>query len=151
MEPGDLDDLYGKNVLEHCRNPRNHDKLEHPDATARAVNPFCGDEVELQIILDGDRVSQIGVQGVGCCINQATSSMLSEAVKGRSLGEVEALSELFRRMMQDAALSDDEVQQLGELRAMAGVLQYPVRIKCALLSWTALEGAVKDCLQGRAG
>ena len=142
MELGDLDDLYRDAILDHCRHPRKSDLLEDPDATARAVNPFCGDEVELQIVLDDDRVSQIGAQGVGCSINQATSSMLSEAVKGRSLGEVEALSELFRRMMDGAALSDNEVEQLGELRAMAGVLRYPVRIKCALLSWSALEDAV---------
>ena len=149
MELSDPDDLYGSTVLEHCRHPRNHDELHSPDATAHAVNPFCGDEVDFQITLDAGRVSQIGAQAVGCSINQATTSLLSEAVKGRDLTEIEAHSALFRRMMAGATLSAAEIEQLGSLQALAGVPQYPVRIKCALLSWSALNDAVEDYLKGR--
>jgi len=151
MELSELDDLYGSTVLEHCRHPRNHDDLQSPDATARAVNRFCGDEVDLQIVLDNGQVSQIGAQAKGCSINQATTSLLSEAVNGRDLAEIEARSALFRRMMGGEALSAAEIEELGALRALAGVLQFPVRIKCALLSWTALEDAVKDYLRGSGG
>ena len=144
MESSDLDDLYGDAILEHCRHPRNHDALEVSDATARAVNPFCGDEVDLQLALEDGRVSKVGAQAVGCSINQATTSMLSEAIMGGSIEEIASLAGIFRRMMSGDPPSQDEIERLGDLRALAGVLQYPVRIKCARLSWTALEDAIED-------
>ena len=151
MALDELDDLYDDSILDHCRHPRNSARLDSPDATGRAVNPFCGDEVDLQIVLDNGRVSRIGAQAVGCSVNQATTSLLSEAVKGRDLAEVRARSALFRRMMGGGALSAAEIEEMGALRALAGVLQFPVRIKCALLSWTALEDAVEDYLNGSGG
>ena len=79
MAQPELDDLYGDKILEHCRNPRNHDKLPDPDASVHAVNPFCGDESDIQFALDGRRVAGVGAQAVGCSINQATTSMLAQA------------------------------------------------------------------------
>ena len=142
MEYDELDDLYRDVILDHNRNPRNHDALEHPDATAHAVNPFCGDEVELQITLEDGRVANVGVQAVGCSINQATASLLSEATKGRTVDEIASLSTLFHQTM----TSDDaaDVGGLGELKSLTGVRKFPVRIKCALLSWNALEDALAD-------
>ena len=143
MELSDLDDLYRDAILDHCRHPRNSDLLEDPAATARAVNPFCGDEVDVQLVFEDGHVADVGVQSVGCSINQAASSMLSEAVDGSSLEELESLAALFKRMMGRNVLSKEELDRLGDLRALAGVLQFPVRIKCALLSWSALEEAIE--------
>ena len=149
MKLNDLDDLYRDTILDHCRHPRNPDQLDNPDVSGTAVNPFCGDEVALQISLDGGRVSLVGVQGVGCSINQASSSMLSEAVYGRALEDIGALSDLFKDMMSGATSSKQELEELGDLKSLAGVIKYPVRIKCALLAWSALEEAIDDYRKGR--
>ena len=143
MEFDELDDLYGDAILDHCRHPRNHTEIEHPTLSGKAVNPFCGDEVTLQIDMEDGRVSSVGVQGVGCAINQATSSMLSEAIKGQAFPVVEETADLFRRMMSSADLSEKELERLGELKTLAAVREYPVRIKCALLAWSAIEEAIE--------
>ena len=144
MDLSDLDDLYRDAILDHCRRPRNHDPLEDPDISGQAVNPFCGDEVALQLVLDDGRVSRVGVQGAGCSINQASASMLSEIAAGRSIEEIDALSTLFKSMMGGYSPSEEELARLGELRALSGVLRFPVRIKCALLAWSALDEALED-------
>ena len=133
-----LDDLYGNTILEHCRDPRNRHKLRSPDITARAVNPFCGDEVEIQVILNNERISKISAQAIGCSINQATTSLLSETIKNMSLSDIQRHSTLFRQMM-TTTLSSDETKRLGKLATIANVRNYPVRIKCALLPWSALD------------
>ena len=140
MEYDKLDDLYSSVILDHTRNPRNHDVLDHPDATAHVVNPFCGDEVDLQIIMESGQVTNIGVQAIGCSINQATASLLSEAVKGRALDQIESLSSLIHRAMTSDNSSDND--SLGDLKALTEIRKIPVRIKCALLSWIALEDAL---------
>ncbi len=135
----ELDDLYQEKILEHRRHPRNGEKLADPDISADAVNPFCGDEIHIQIALDGDgRVERVGLQGVGCSINQATGSMLSDAIKGKTPDDLRVLSERFNGLMRGG-----ESDGLGELETLAGVRQFPVRIKCALLPWTALEVGIK--------
>ena len=144
MELGDLDDLYRDAILDHCRHPRKGDLLKDPDAAARAVNPFCGDEVDLQLVFQDGLVADVGAQSVGCSINQASSSMLSEAVDGRTLEDVESLTALFKRMMGGNVFTKEELDPLGDLRNLAGVLQFPVRIKCALLSWSALTEAIQE-------
>ncbi len=143
METGDLDDLYGDPILDHRRHPRNSDVVEDPDVAGRAVNPFCGDEVDVQISLDAGRAARIGVQSEGCSINQATASMMSERISGKSIEEIEVLSNLFHRLMDGEQLSDEELGTLGELQSLVGVRRYPVRIKCALLSWSGLEEAIE--------
>ena len=142
MELSDLDDLYRDAILDHCRHPRNSAMLGEPDASARAVNPFCGDEVDIQLVFENGLLATIGVQSSGCSINQAASSMLSEALGGMTLEGAESLSALFKRMMGGDVLTEEELGSLGDLHTLAGVLQFPVRIKCALLSWSALEEAV---------
>ena len=140
-----LDDVYREVILDHRRHPRNHRTLDRSDISADGVNPFCGDEIHLQIVLDGDgRVSEIGLQGVGCSINQATGSMLTEAVSGKTLSEIEGLYSLFQRLMAGDSLSEDDRERLGDLQELEGVRQFPVRIKCALLAWSTLDDAVKD-------
>ena len=144
MARDELDDLYDACILDHCREPRNSARLESPDATARAVNPFCGDEVDLQLEIVGGRVTAVGAQGSGCSINQASSSLLSEAVAGRSVAEAAALSDRFRGMMAGDAVSTAEAERMGDLTSLRSVRAFPVRIKCALLSWTALEDALES-------
>ncbi len=142
----ELDDLYHEAILEHRRHPRNSDRLEDPDITADGVNPFCGDEIHIQIALDSEgRVSRVGLQGVGCAINQATGSMLSDAIQGKTLDEVEALSKAFNDLMTGGPHSDG----LGELTALESVRQFPIRIKCALLAWSALDDGIEDYAAAR--
>jgi nitrogen fixation NifU-like protein len=145
-----LDELYRDDaILDHCRHPRNADVVRDPTISGHAVNPFCGDEVDVQIVVDSGRVSRAGVQGRGCSINQAASSMLSEAVIGRTVEEIEAVWDLFRKMMSGAALTRLEEEQLGELQSLSGVVEFPVRIKCALLSWSAVEEGIEAYYGGQ--
>ena len=140
-----LDDLYRDAILDHSRSPRNRDAVEDADITADAINPFCGDEIHLQLVLNGrGRVEQVGLQGEGCSINQATGSMITEAVKGKTLDEIEAVSSLFKNMMRGHSPTEKEVEELGELETLSSVRQFPVRIKCALLAWSALEDGIEE-------
>ena len=146
MDSSGLDDLYHDAILDHCRHPRNRPPLADPDITARAVNPFCGDEIHLQIGLDDDgRAARVGLQGVGCSINQAAGSMLTEAIRGQTLTEVEDISNAFGSMMQGDTASEEEVKALSrDLPMLSSVRRFPVRIKCALLAWTALDDGIEE-------
>ena len=134
----DLDDIYGNQILEHRRNPRNREKLSNPDVTGRAINPFCGDQVDIQILFKDSRVSAVGIQAEGCSINQATASILSELMMGMSITEMMSASNRFRDIM-SSDVSKDKLGDLGNLVALVGVKKSPVRIKCALLPFSALE------------
>ncbi len=137
-----LDGLYGELVMDHYRHPRNRESLGDADVEAEEFNPFCGDRAILQLKLDSQgKVTGVSGNAEGCSIIQAATSMLSGLLEGKSLGEVEALGEKFREAMKNGS-SDDEVD-LGDLRALQVVRQYPVRIKCALLPLTALEEGIK--------
>ena len=136
------EDLYRDTLLEHSRSPHNCRTLESPTHQHAGLNPLCGDEVELQLKIDGDRVVEAGFQGSGCLISQASASMLMQLLEGRTLAEVRDLIGLFKGWMKDR--KDQECPEiLGDFLAMTGVKNYPVRIKCALLSWTTLEQALK--------
>lgn len=140
-----LDDLYRDAILDHRRNPRNHKRLSAPDIVGDAINPFCGDEVHLQLTLDDDnRINNVGLQGEGCSINLAAGSMLTEAIEGKALGEVDALVELIRCMMRGDAEAEASLQGEGDLSNLAGVRDYPVRIKCALLPLSALTQGIES-------
>lgn len=144
MALGNLDEIYRDDlILDHRRHPRNPDFLSDADIVVDGVNPFCGDEIHLQIALDDQsRVARVGFQGEGCSINQATGSMLSEAIKGLTLTEAEALSDSFHRMMQGPDPTPAQLDQLRDLGALAKVREFPVRIKCALLAWSTLEDGI---------
>ena len=144
-----LEDLYREIILDHYRSPRNRGELDTPPANmTEGFNPLCGDEIRVYLELDGDTISEIRIGGQGCSISQASSSLMSDALKGSTLEEAGALRELFRRMLAGEQLSDAEIEMLGELEALQGVRQFPVRIKCALLAWSVLEDGVKE-YQGR--
>jgi nitrogen fixation NifU-like protein len=137
-----LNDLYKEVILDHYQNPRNHGRLESPDVATRGHNPLCGDEIELSLKLDGERLTELGFAGRGCSISQASASMMTESVKGHTIAESQALAETFKGVMtgggEPDGLADNE-----ELLALQGVKRYPVRVKCALLPWTALLEAVE--------
>ncbi len=146
-----LDELYRDIVLDHYRSPRNSEPLESPDAEGEAINPFCGDEVRIQISVADGRINGVSISGVGCSISQASASLMGAAVKGKSLSEALAIVEAFRALMQGRSRSGDGAAGeigLGDLMALEGVKRYPVRIKCSLLGWTALEDALKDIPAG---
>ena len=142
MAQSDPDDLYGEKILEHCRSPRNHDRLVDADATAHTVNAFCGDESDVQISLDGGRIVGVGAQAVGCSINKAATSMLAQTAEGVLLDDLASLIDLFRRQMKGGALSEGDLARLGDLATLSSVLNFPVRIKCTLLPVSALEEAL---------
>ncbi|HEX2152906.1 MAG TPA: SUF system NifU family Fe-S cluster assembly protein [Acidimicrobiia bacterium] len=145
-----LEDLYRDVILDHYRNPRHRNPLDSPDARAEGVNPLCGDEVTVELSLDGDTVSDISVHGQGCSISQSSASMMSEAVKGKTLHEIGTLAERFHAMMtaedeSEAGLDPSRPGSvLGDLEALQGVRRYPVRIKCASLPWTTLEQSLEQ-------
>ena len=135
-------DLYQEVVLEHKRAPRNFGHLPHPTHQARGTIPSCGDRVAVELLLDGQRVQDIRFSGQGCAICMASSSMMTEAVKGRDIAAAQALQQHFRAVL--TGEEDPDEAPLGKLVSLAGVRQYPSRIKCALLGWHALMHAIAD-------
>ena len=141
--PEGLDDLYAEIILDHYRRPRNRGLLSEPDLQAEGYNPFCGDQVKLTADLDATgHVHRVGFEGQGCSISQASASMLTDIVKGKSLDDALALVGVFKGVMQGTPLTDAHAQAMGELAALEGVRQFPVRVKCALLAWTTLQDAI---------
>ena len=137
-----LASLFQQLILEHYKNPRNRGDLPDADAVIYMNNPTCGDEVHLQLKFDGDRVTDARFMGHGCSISMASTSMMTGLLKGKSQAEARGLAARFTEMMHgDAEAARDK--KLGDLRALAGESKVPVRIKCALLGWNALEEALK--------
>jgi len=139
-----LDDLYRKSILNHYRKPRNMGSLPKPDIEYEEYNPVCGDQVVLQVKLDGERIAKAGFSGRGCSISQASASMMTEVLLGKTLEEAEGLAETFRRLLQGRTRSKDELTNLGDLTALEGVRRFPVRVKCALLACSALEQGIEE-------
>jgi len=133
----ELDELYRELILDHYRNPRNREPLESPTVVAEGYNPLCGDEVELRLNVEGDVVSDVSFTGRGCSISQASGSMLTEAIKGKTVAQARALIALFTRMMTDPDFVPED--DVGDLEALQGVAKYPVRVKCATLAWHTLQ------------
>jgi len=138
------EDIQHKLIVEHYRNPRNSHSLTNPDIQTTEVNPFCGDETTIQVRINGDILEEIGIQAVGCSICQASLSMLSEAVQNLTLTSAASLSSTFQRMMLGENLNSKEILLLGDLASLAVVRKYPIRIKCALLAWVALDLGLSD-------
>jgi len=134
------DDLYREIILEHFKDPRNQGRLDQADILAQGANPFCGDELEITIALDGETVREIRFQGKGCSISQSSASMMTDAVKGKSLRAAEELAKKFKAVMLESAPAEG-LEPEEDLQSLEGVKKYPVRIKCAILSWnTLLDG-----------
>jgi len=147
--PG-LEDLYREIILDHYRTPRNRGELPTPPAVvAQGHNPLCGDEITVYLQLDDDVVSDVKVDGQGCSISQSSASMMSQAIKGRTVADVRALVRRFKGMMsiEEAGDGDGDGDSpadvaLGDLEALQGVVKFPVRIKCATLAWNTLLEAL---------
>jgi len=146
-----LEELYQEIILDHYRKPRHPGRLAEADVEVRHYNPVCGDQLTVGLKLDGDTISDIAVQGVGCSISQAAASVMTEQVIGRTVPEALAASEAFRRLMHGEGEGEADEEVLGDGVAFAGVAKYPVRIKCALLSWMALKDAAARALAGQDG
>lgn len=136
----DLSELYQEMILDHNRRPRNFRVLETPSHHAEGYNPLCGDRLDLFLMIEADRIADVGFQGSGCAISRASASLMTDAVKGRSVGEAMELFERFHRMV--TTPPDRSVEDLGKLSVLAGVRQFPVRVKCASLAWHTLKAAL---------
>ncbi len=146
MSASDLDDLYRAILLDHYRSPRHRGRLEGDRvASADGANPLCGDELALDVRLDeADRIAEIAFEGTGCSISQASASLMTDYVEGRSTAEAAAGVADFQAMM----TSGEAPEGFGDLEALAGVSKFPVRVKCASLSWKTLEQALAAATQG---
>ena len=141
-----LDNLYQEVILDHYKNPQNKKLSENNDAQVHHVNPSCGDEITLGVKLEGSTISSINWEGVGCSISQASTSIMSDLLTGKSLEEAETISDSFLHLMQSKGTEEGNPDLLEDAVALAGVSQYPARIKCALLGWMAFKDASVQAL-----
>ena len=140
----ELDDLYQEVILDHGRKPRNFHKLADANRQAEGLNPLCGDHFKLYVKLDGDRIADIAFEGSGCAISTASASLMTEAVKGRSEAEAEALFQAFHEYV---TTDHPASPLLGKLNVLGGVREFPTRVKCATLCWHTLQAALQHAGQ----
>ncbi len=156
--PG-LEDLYREIILDHYRNPRNRGELPVPPARrVEGFNPLCGDEIVVYLDVEGDTVADVRIGGQGCSISQSSASMMSAAVKGKTVDEARAMIRAFKAMMSiheqrldgtdGGPVEPDPEVKLGDLEALQGVVKFPVRIKCATLSWNTLAQGLDESESG---
>ena len=141
-QEAELDDLYREIILDHYRRPRHKGHLASPSAAHEGLNPLCGDEVTVEVLLDDERVADIAYTGSGCSISQSSASMMTQAVAGKSVDDVRHLIGEFTSMMRGSDKADPE--EMGDLEALSGVRKFPVRIKCATLAWHTLAEALNE-------
>jgi nitrogen fixation NifU-like protein len=139
----DLTELYQQTIVEHNRSPRNFKTLDHPTHEAQGDNPLCGDRISLQLKVDGDVIREVGFQGSGCAISQASASLMTSAVTGKSPADAERLFHAFHDMVAGGSSAPADPSVLGKLAAFAGVKQFPARVKCANLAWHTLHAALQ--------
>ncbi len=144
----DLEELYRQVILDHYRNPRRRGKLTGPHVHAEGLNPSCGDEFFLDLLIEDGVVTDMAIDGQGCSISQASGSMMTDAILGKSVEDVRTVSSKFKLMMgidegEDPLDQDRPGEVLGDLEALQGVRKFPVRIKCADLPWTTLSDALE--------
>lgn len=138
-----LEDLFQELILDHYRRPRNKGSLEPHTHRVGLTNPSCGDELELDLLMAGDTIAEVRFSGRGCSISQASASMMTQLIKGKTVEEARRLAERFNEMMHGSADAARD-KALGEARSLAGVAKFPVRVKCALLGWNALEEGTRN-------
>lgn len=140
----DTHDLYQQLILDHNRRPRNHRVLESADRTAEGYNPLCGDHITIYLQLRDEVVVDVSFQGSGCAICTASASLMTEAMKGKTLNEAKALFGRFHAMVTGEAREINEGPGLGKLEVFSGVCRYPARVKCATLAWHTLDAALDE-------
>ena len=139
----DLRDLYQEVILDHNKHPRNFGEIEGADRHADGYNPLCGDRLAVYLNLDGDRITDVAFLGSGCAISKASASLMTDAVKGKTVAEARALFGRFHAMITDDA-GAEAPGEVGKLAVFAGVRDYPTRVKCASLAWHTLRAACDD-------
>ena len=137
-----LDELYREVILDHFRSPRNVGELPEAQIHADGTNPLCGDEMSFWLTLHAGRIQEVRFRGKGCAISQAAGSMLTEQLKGKTVEEAGRLIHALKRLMQGESLTADV--ELGDLELLAGVRKFPVRVKCAALSWNVVEQGLRN-------
>ena len=136
----DLSDLYQEVILDHNKRPRNYRQLDGASHRAEGYNPLCGDRLNLFLCVDGERIADIAFQGSGCAISKASASLMTDSLKGLTVTEARDLFERFHRMV--TTPPDRPVEDLGKLSVLAGVREFPVRVKCASLAWHTFKAAL---------
>ncbi len=144
-----LEELYKEVILDHYKNPRNKRDLPGAEFTCSKNNPLCGDEITVHAHVADGALEAVAFEGSGCSISQASASMMTEAVAGKSVDEALGLAAEFRSFMEGASEPDEE--SFGDLIALKGVVKYPVRIKCAVLAWDVLQDALESTEGGASG
>jgi nitrogen fixation NifU-like protein len=140
----DLDELYQSVILEHDRNPRNFRAIEGDRREAEGYNPLCGDRVKVMVKVENGVVTDASFQGSGCAISKASASLMTEAVKGKAVDEIERMFEGFRDALTVRQPDGQTVRLPGRLEALRGVTRFPMRVKCATLAWHALHKALSE-------
>jgi nitrogen fixation protein NifU and related proteins len=143
MSFNNLDTLYRQVIMDHYKNPRNRGEFDGDTLTVNMNNPTCGDRIQIQMKLEGDRISEAKFVGEGCSISLASASMMTQAVKGLTAEEAIAMSEIFSNMMLGKEYDEDRFD-LGDIEALQGVSKFPARIKCATLAWKAMEKGLNE-------
>jgi nitrogen fixation protein NifU and related proteins len=135
-----LDTLYRQVIMDHYKNPRNRGKIGEDGVSIEMNNPTCGDRIELQLKVEDGKITDAKFEGEGCSISLSSASMMTQAVKGKTVEEAIALSDIFSNMMLGKDYNDDI--DLGDIEALQGVAKFPARIKCATLAWKAMEKGI---------
>lgn len=138
----DLRDLYQELIVDHNRRPRNFGPLEDADRRAEGHNPLCGDRVTVYVKLDGERIADVRFEGAGCAISTASASLMTLAIKGKTVAEAEALFADFHGLVTGHDEQPDALERLGKLAVLAGVREFPSRVKCATLAWHTLNNGL---------
>jgi len=139
----ELRELYQEVILDHNKHPRNFGEIEGADRHAEGYNPLCGDRLTVYLNLEKDVITEVAFQGSGCAISKASASLMTDAVKGKTVAEARLLFDRFHAMITNSANENSE-SQVGKLAVLAGVRDYPMRVKCAILAWHALRAAVDE-------
>jgi len=138
----ELTDLYQEVILDHNRRPRNFGVLAPADRQAHGHNPLCGDKLTVYLGMEGDTIREIKFEGAGCAISKASASLMTEAIKGHTVAETLAMIDRFHTLLTTAIEHEVDAESFGKLAALAGVREFPMRVKCATLAWHTLKAAI---------
>jgi nitrogen fixation NifU-like protein len=136
------DDLYQEIIMDHNRSPRNYGSIDTPTVQLEGFNPLCGDQIKIFIELDGDKISDISFDGIGCAISKSSASIMTVELKGKQISDAKAVFDAFRLMITAQELDAADIDLLGDVEVLAGVSKYPARIKCASLAWHTFNSAL---------
>lgn len=139
----ELRELYQELILDHTKRPRNFGTIESATCTAEGYNPLCGDKLTLYLVVEDGRIKDVSFQGKGCAISTASASLMTEAIKGKTSDEVAAIFTRFREAVTSPIDHELDLEQLGKLAALAGVREFPLRVKCAVLAWHTMRAALE--------